>query len=239
LLALLLGKLSNAEVRAATLIFDARDPPPDRPTQAVVSGLKVLFANPGGDADVMIEHWLSRHPAPRRVTLVSSDRALQRAARGCGAKFLGSDEFLEELERRRPARAQAGGRGAPRDDQAKPAGHLSEAQTSYWMKIFGDVPTVDTEPDPPPEAAPATPEKVPTSAAPAAPSRPPQRRKSGPQDAAKSSGSIDPEELEEWLEVFGDAAEGATASADELRLADLEGWLARFQEDERKRSGGR
>ncbi len=101
LLRYLLGKLSAAEIRGTTIVFDARDPPPDRPAQVVVSGLKVLFANPGGDADVVIQEWLARHPSPRRVTLVSSDRVLQRAARGCRSKFIGSDEFLHEMERRR------------------------------------------------------------------------------------------------------------------------------------------
>ena len=80
LLKFLLGKLSAAEIHATTVVFDARDPPPDRPAQVVVSGIRILFANPGGDADELIRNWLAHHPTPRRVTLVSGDRELQRAA---------------------------------------------------------------------------------------------------------------------------------------------------------------
>ncbi len=55
LLRFLLSKLSAAEIKGTTVVFDARDPPPDRPAEVVVSGIRVLFANPGGDADVMIQ----------------------------------------------------------------------------------------------------------------------------------------------------------------------------------------
>ncbi|HEY2251802.1 MAG TPA: NYN domain-containing protein, partial [Planctomycetaceae bacterium] len=146
LLRFLLGKLSAAEIRAATIVFDARDPPPDRPAQVVISGLKVLFASPSGDADVVIQQWLARHSSPRRVTLVSSDRVLQRAARGCRAKFVGSDEFLHDLERRRAPRGRVDPRAVSavdaHSDDSKPAAHLSASQTAYWLKIFGDAPPV-------------------------------------------------------------------------------------------------
>src|SRR5579863_625426 len=165
LLRFLLGKLTAAEISAATIVFDARDPPPDRPAQVVVSGLKVLFANPGGDADVVIQQWLARHSSPRRVMLVSSDRVLQRAARGCRAKFVGSEEFLEDLERRRTPRGKAAsGRvssGAAHADDSKPASHLSSSHTAYWLKVFGEAPPVVVEEEvqagnstPPPTARP-------------------------------------------------------------------------------------
>lgn len=134
LLRYLFAKLSPAETSRATVIFDARHPPPDLPSQQTISGLKVMFANPGGDADVAITNFLDHHSAPRQLTLVSSDHQLQRAARRCGSKFVDSDVFFEQLEhrhRRTPKAAQFD----PKED-----GKLSPAQVAYWMKIFGDIP---------------------------------------------------------------------------------------------------
>jgi len=231
LLRFLLSKLSAAEIRAATIVFDARDPPPDRPAQVVVSGLKVLFANPGGDADVLIMQWLARHSTPRRVTLVSSDRALQRAARGCRAKFVGSDEFLHELESRRTHRNRTEKRGIPSDsaqaDDSKPAAHLSASQTAYWLKIFGEAPPVVADDDvkiqsPPPPRA----------------SRPKAARagsssQESPSRAAQSARKDTDDDARYWLQVFGDLSAGSIdSSPDELRLADLENWLKEFQAGE-------
>src|SRR6516225_196667 len=86
LLRFLLSQLTAVEIKLTTVVFDARDPPPDRPAEVVVSGIRVLFAHAGGDADVMIQRWLEQHRSPKRVTLVTSDRMLQRAARSYGSK---------------------------------------------------------------------------------------------------------------------------------------------------------
>lgn len=259
LLRFLLNKLSAAEVRTTTIVFDARDPPPDRPAQVVISGLKVLFANPSGDADVVIQEWLSRHSSPSRVTLVSSDRVLQRAARGCRSKFVGSEEFLHELDRRRGSRSHshatgadssgtdstgAGSKRPARLDDAKPAAQLSASQTAYWLKVFGDVPF---------DAAMATAEdetratgRMPQTRAqpkPAAPSGPAASPASTSQsNGPKPVGKDAADDLKYWLQVFGDSSSASTgASSEELRLADLENWLKDFQSKETSqlRDGGR
>lgn len=233
LLRFLLGKLSAAEVREATVVFDARDPPPDRPAQVVISGLKVLFANPGGDADVLIQQWLARHPSPQRVTLVSSDRVLQRAARGCRSKFLGSDEFLHDLERRRTPRGRSDSSPAnslrsPPFDDSKPAAHLSASQTAYWLKIFGDLPVVTAEEDAhaasPAPKAPAQPKSAKRAKPPAA-----SPRKSWSHDSRPVE-KVAADEATYWLQVFGETPTGPNdSSPEELRLADLENWLKEFQ----------
>jgi predicted RNA-binding protein with PIN domain len=227
----LLAKLSRAEVRAATLIYDARHPPPDRPSESVVSGLKVLFANPGGDADVMIQQWLSRHPTPRRVTLVSSDRALQRSARASGAKFVRSEAFLVELERRR---TKTGKQSPDADQDSKPATQPGDVQTAYWLEVFEGALNVEHEEQPQAESEPVPPGPEKSAAKIAEPirGRPPRRRKSRPRDDSKPTGSIDPAELEEWLKVFGGAIAEDNASPEELRRAELEKWL----EQEQKRN---
>ena len=243
LLRFLLGKLSAAEIRGTTIVFDARNPPPDRPAQVVISGLKVLFANPSGDADVVIQEWLSRHSSPRRVTLVSSDRVLQRAARGCQSKFVGSDEFLHELERRRAPRGrshstqahstradstQGDPSRAAQPDDSKPAGHLSDSQTAYWLKIFGDVPVVAADDDA--QAASASPQ-TPAKPKPAAPARrPASPSRTSPAHDSQPVTNNAPDEAKYWLQVFGElSADSINASPEELRLADLENWLKEFQ----------
>lgn len=151
LLRLVAGPMSPAEVSRVTVIFDARDPTVDRPHTTRFAGMAVIFARPEGDADLVIARWLDRHPAPRHVTLVSGDRALQRAARGVGAQWLDSHSFLKELK----ARTQR--RSAP--EAEKPSGGLSAAEAAEWSRWFGPIDLADlvteSNPSPPGPANPS------------------------------------------------------------------------------------
>ena len=246
LLRYLLGKLSAAEIRNTTIVFDARDPPPDRPAQVVVSGLKVLFANPGGDADVVIQEWLARHSSPRRVTLVSSDRVLQRAARGCRSKFVGSDEFLHDLERRRARQGRSDSTRADstpgaRADDSKPAAHLSASDTAYWLKLFGDVridvPAVVAEDE---AKVDSLVQRTGTKSKPAAPAKRPACSSPKSRPPESKPAEKDADDLNYWLQVFGEkSADSVASSPDELRLADLEDWLTEFQTRDTKIDDGR
>lgn len=234
LLKLLLSKLPVAEIKATTIVFDARDPPPDRPAQVVVSGIRVLFANPDGDADVFIQNWLSHHPAPRRVTLVSSDRVLQRAARSCGAKFVSSEDFVETLERRRGSKVTVRGRTRTLTDDSKPTARASAEQMAYWLNVFGDVrvvePDTDDQPSEPPRPA------APSKSKPAAATSPRNKRPRKPrsQEDSKPAGSLGGDELAYWMRIFGSlpAAGSSAASTEELRLSDLESWLKDYEAKE-------
>jgi predicted RNA-binding protein with PIN domain len=241
LLRFLLSRLSAAEIQGTTVVFDARDPPPDRPAQVVVSGIRVLFANPGGDADVLIQKWLEQHASPRRVTLVSSDRVLQRAARGCGSKFIGSEDFVRDLAQRQ-ARRGAIDRASATEEEKKPGPRAAAEQTAYWLKIFGDAPI----------AGPDFEERQVASAEPSQTKQPkPERsttgrpKKRSPSPAApensKRKGNVTGDELAYWMNVFGGqaAATSAPASADELRLSDLENWLKNFEATEAKAANRR
>jgi predicted RNA-binding protein with PIN domain len=234
LLRFLLSKLSPAEIQGTTVIFDARDPPPDRPAQVVVSGMRVLFANPGGDADVLIQTWLARHPSPRRVTLVSSDRVLQRAARSCGSKFIGSEDFVRELAGRNAGRTPKG-KKAPPDEETKPDARATEEQTDYWLKIFGDIPLDEPGSEDESAASVESPQRKQRKTEPPA-SRRAKQRSPAPdaQEDSKRKGTIDSDELAYWMNVFGgqSAAGSAPASPDELRLADLETWLKKLEATE-------
>jgi predicted RNA-binding protein with PIN domain len=232
----LLDRLTAAEIRHATVVFDARDPPPDRPAQIVVSGLKVLFANPGGDADALIMNWLAHHATPHRVTLVSSDRALQRAARSAHSKFVSCQDFLNELERRRTPRRAGRSRPAAQDD-AKPSSHLSPAQTAYWLQIFGDISVPESSATESPRDAPFRPDENPSGAAGSRTDQTtPVRRKATPSRHPKSRDTTKPganaaqEELDYWLQVFGEAPiDGNQPAPQELRISELETWLRAFE----------
>lgn len=238
----LLSRLSAAEVQKTTIIFDARDPPPDRPARAIVSGLTVLFANPGGDADVAIKNWLATHSSPRQVTLVSSDRELQRAARQCGARFSGSDDFLVDLDRRRGPRRAAHEKKSPsRTDDSKPSPRVTASETAHWLKVFGDVPVVEPDGDdrlPQPVKKTTLPTKSTSNHQTGI--RPRRRPNSSDTPAASKPGESDAhDELAYWLKIFSDLPAGATAaSPDELRLSDLEKWLEQSEgeiDDKRSR----
>lgn len=235
LLKFLLSKLSAGEIKGTTVVFDARDPPPDRPAQVVISGIRVLFANPGGDADVLIQNWLSRHPSPRQVTLVSSDRVLQRAARGCGSKFVRSEDFVHELEQRHSSRTRE--RGTQEiDDSSKPGAHASSTMTAYWLKVFGDVSLADLV------ASDLKGKSATRAAAPKAKGESPAKpdpgrsRKPAVRDEAKITGNLEDDDLAYWMSVFGKPPtdKSGAASPDHLRLADLERWLKEFEATEEK-----
>lgn len=236
LLSLLLDKLSAAEIKATTVVFDARDPPPDRPAQVVVSGIRVLFANPGGDADVLIQKWLAHHPSPRRVTLVSSDRVLQRAARSSGAKFIGSEDFVHSLDQRNVSRAAARGSSPAADDNSKPAERVSADQMAHWLKVFGDVPIVEPEEDDQESRSPSAEVLAKSKPAAAGRRRPPRPRKSRVSKDSKSVGNVGGAELAYWMDVFSEDRSTGTSSAspEELRLSDLENWLKEFEGNEGK-----
>ena len=180
LLRLVARQLSPAEIPRVTVIFDARDPRVDRPNTTRFAGMAVIFARPEGDADLVIARWLDRHPAPRHVTLVSGDRALQRAARGVGAQWLDSHSFLLELT----ARAQR--RSAP--EAEKPEGMLSAAEAAEWSRWFGpvDLAGLAAEPWPEPLAAPSPP--APRSPAPKPEAQPPARPLPSPPSKGPSPG---------------------------------------------------
>src|SRR4051812_42547896 len=69
LLKFLIRTLSSAERERATVVFDARDAPPDRSPNWIVGGIRIVFANPDGDADAMIERLIAAHHAPKQLLL--------------------------------------------------------------------------------------------------------------------------------------------------------------------------
>jgi len=132
LLNFLAESLPPREVSHTTVVFDARDAPPGLPRVVDHRGIAVNFAAPHGDADVMIEELIRAHSSPRRLTVVSSDHRIQRAARRRKATTIDADVWYAEVVRRRRQRRQAASEGS-----ARPPVPLLEEDIDYWIRQFG------------------------------------------------------------------------------------------------------
>jgi uncharacterized protein len=136
LLRLLTNYLSAREVSRAHVLFDAFDAPAGLSRQTRFEGLRVTFAEPGSDADSLIEDLIQVHSAPRQIIVVSSDRRLQRAARRRKAKSIDSVVFLDEILRRTPRREE---RFPLSEPDPKYEGQLSSGELAEWMTLFEGV----------------------------------------------------------------------------------------------------
>jgi predicted RNA-binding protein with PIN domain len=143
LLKFLAERLSSDEAVRTTVVFDARHPPVAAPRFLSHGLLRVLFASPHGDADRMIEELLENSASPRTITLISSDRRLQVAARNEKATSISSQDFLESLRSRKSAVAEQ-----QRELAEKPDRVTNASELDFWLRVFGNVAT--TIPDEPP-----------------------------------------------------------------------------------------
>ena len=123
---------------STTIVFDAMNAPPGLPHTLTHHGMTVLFAPSPDDADTLIEDLIRSHNSPRRLTVVSSDHRIQRAARRGRATPVDSDKWYANIERRRHANDP--GQAAP---DVKPRTPLSDDEVRRWLVEFGDVAITD------------------------------------------------------------------------------------------------
>ncbi|MEY3144128.1 MAG: hypothetical protein RLY21_2621 [Planctomycetota bacterium] len=99
-----------------------------------VGRIVIEGAGPGKSADDHIAAFLDRSSAPRRLTVVTSDRAIQRRARSRGADWIKSEEFLamlaEDARRARPSR------GRPAPPSPRRSVPLNDREVAGWMTLF-------------------------------------------------------------------------------------------------------
>jgi predicted RNA-binding protein with PIN domain len=132
----LLGLLRAAygeEATAVTVVFDAANAPPGAPEEEHYQGIHVRFAVNQQEADDLIEALIRRESVPRRLTVVSDDHRIQRAAERRHCTVFGCAEYLDRLERRRQERR----RSAPQAD-IKPD-HVSEKDAEHWLREFASL----------------------------------------------------------------------------------------------------
>ncbi len=96
-----------------------------------IGNIEIIFAGFRKDSDSVIEEKVKANTAPRRLTVVSSDRRLRKAAAMRKATAIKSEDFWEEvqneLRRKKPRK---------KEPQGKQEG-LTEGETEQWMDVFG------------------------------------------------------------------------------------------------------
>jgi len=114
------------------IVFDGPEPDAQRARQIGHPALRVTFSGAGVPADTVIQTMLESDPAARRLIVVSSDRAVVRAARRRRATPAGVEEFWARVQRdlSRPLRSAA------REPAEKRAG-LTPGATQQWLEEFG------------------------------------------------------------------------------------------------------
>ena len=112
------------------VVFDGAGPA-DKGQFDTIDHVEVYFAGFHRDADSVIEEKITADTSPRRLTVVSSDRRLRKAAGARRAAALKSEEFWEqvqrELSRRKPKK---------KEPEEKREG-LTDGETDQWMDLFG------------------------------------------------------------------------------------------------------
>ena len=111
------------------VVFDGTGPP-DKSGFDNISKLEVFFAGLATDADTVIEDKIGASTAPRRLTVVSSDREVRDAARRRKAVSVKSEVFWGDVQKRLSRRKTAS------EPAAKRRG-LTESETKQWLKFFG------------------------------------------------------------------------------------------------------
>jgi predicted RNA-binding protein with PIN domain len=122
--------LTAEEAKATTIVFDAAGAPPGLPRTLEHRGIKVRFAPKGQDADSVLEQLIQLDSAPRRLTVVSSDHRVQRAAKRRKATAIDSDVFRRRLVMRQRE-------GVSQSDQGKPYDAADASETRRWLMEFG------------------------------------------------------------------------------------------------------
>ncbi len=135
LLNFLVASLHEKELAQAVIVFDASGAPPGLPATVDHQGLTVHYAQDYPDADTMLEFLIAKHQSPRKLTVVSSDHRIQRAAKRRKAIATDSDLWYAELLRRRRSDALQG--DVP---LAKPEGELDPTEVKYWTEQFAKMP---------------------------------------------------------------------------------------------------
>ncbi|HEV3021056.1 MAG TPA: NYN domain-containing protein [Pirellulales bacterium] len=124
------------ELARTTVVFDAAGAPPGLPRTLVHRGLTVRFAAQYESADELIEELIRADSSPRRLTVVSSDHRLHRAARRRHAKPIDADRWYASMLRLR----QRPHRDSPLD---QPEATNEPNDVEYWLKQFTDTPADD------------------------------------------------------------------------------------------------
>ena len=134
LLNFLATSLPADQLATTTIVFDAQNAPPGLPRAIQHGGMSVRYAAEYPDADSLIEELIQAEHVPRRLTVVSSDHRIQRAARRRRAMTVDSHQWYVRLIQLR--------RLAQTPDSAsdvKPQLPLCKADVEAWLNEFANI----------------------------------------------------------------------------------------------------
>lgn len=130
-------------IRPRTLVvFDSKQTPAGAVDQLHHREIEVRFAVDHDEADDLIEELIAKHPHPKTLTIVSSDRRLQIAARRRRAAAHDADAWLDALmDGRPPLAAVPKSASPPRDVNAASEREdaLDDDEVQAWMDEFGPI----------------------------------------------------------------------------------------------------
>jgi len=118
------------QARRVTVVFDgpARV---DTASEQTTEGIELVFSGTVKADDIICE-LIAQNTAPRRLTVVSTDRQIRKAARRRRCKVQRSEQFAEYLIRL----AEKPPRRPPTEPPQKRHG-LTADETKAWLKEFG------------------------------------------------------------------------------------------------------
>ncbi len=125
----IIGRYLKLTGEKGEIVFDGTGPA-DKSQFDNLSNLEVSFTGFATDADTVIEDKIRANTAPKRLTIVSSDRRLQDAARARKATAIKSQIFWNNLQKRLSRNKTI------KEPAAKRRG-LSDGETEQWLKFFG------------------------------------------------------------------------------------------------------
>jgi predicted RNA-binding protein with PIN domain len=132
--------LNPIEAQYTTIVFDASQPPPDRPSSIRHKGMTIVYAVEAESADEQIEILVAGHSSPKTLTVVSSDHRVQRAATRRRAKVMSADDYWNQMDSRKNRKPIPPLKLANPDasDPDRP-GAPSAMEAAYWMAEFRDL----------------------------------------------------------------------------------------------------
>ncbi|MBA4018835.1 MAG: hypothetical protein C0483_16835 [Pirellula sp.] len=126
--------LEVGDKSSAVVVFDAAGAPPGLPHTLFIDGVTIRFAKGYSDADELLEELIATNNTPRRLTVVSSDHRVQRAARRRKATAVDSDVWYDTALRKRTNRGTAS-----LEDPSKPGAAVNDAEVEFWLRrLVGD-----------------------------------------------------------------------------------------------------
>jgi len=129
-----------ADLRSRTcVVFDAADPPADRPPEFIVDQIEIKFAVGYPEADDLLEDLIATHSVPKQLAVVSSDRRVQAAARRRGAPAFESQAWLDHLlDGRLDLAIQLdSGAGQGSGEQSDKPKSIAKDEVQQWLDEFG------------------------------------------------------------------------------------------------------